>query len=810
MDPLRLTSLLIVGAVHTALAVAVFVRNRKSAAHRVFAAAILLIVAWLTCAFISDQPAFVAVSLFFNRLTLGLAVAMGATLLYFAVLFPVETSSRSWGWRVFFALSAVMSGVTVLTPLVASSVEFSEYSTDVVPGPLFTAWAAWTVLGVLLIVVVLARKYARLDGREKAQLKYLFLGFGMFTVTALLLGLLIPLLSGSYRLSELNTFSSLLLVGFTSYAMIKHRFMDIRVVALRSAAYLLLVGMLSLVLVAAAVLARAELTQRLGIHPDVLFAGVSLAAIFLFQPIRRILEHSTDALFYRKTYDPQELLTRLGAAMAATLDLSDLEFTLTRELMTGMRLTNAQAVHTIAEKVQVVGTGKDLNPENAQGLLDCCRRAIVYADDPSADHASTRLLNELGFRVMVPLVSDGAVLGGLLLGPKLSGEMFSAQDDAFLRILQSEASIAFRNALLFEERNQRVRELTALNTLAWALGRDTHFEALLDGALAEVMNVTSAEAGSIMLIQPDNSLRIECARGIPDEVVASTRVELGEGIAGWVAANRRPLVLVDADDDGFGNEPYAAGARSALSVPLVCKGEVTGVLNVSKLSSDESFSTENQKVVASFAGQLAMAIDNAKLYVNLENTFLGTIGALASAVDAKDPYTYGHSSAVTEYALAAGKALGLSAGELEDLRIAALLHDIGKIGIDSAILNKPGRLEPDEYVMIQRHPDIAANILSSLDFLKDVVPYVQYHHERWDGSGYPTGMAGASIPLGARIISVADAFDAMTSERPYRPGMSYGEAIEELKACAGSQFDADVVEAFVQSVPDIERQPLTV
>lgn len=792
------------------LAVAVYVRNRKSPAHRAFVAAIIFIVAWLTCAFISDQPAFAAASLLFNRLTLGLAIAMGASLINFAVLFPVETSSRSRGWRVFLTLSAAIAVMTMFTPLVAESVEHSRYSTDVVPGPLFTLWAAWTVLGVLLLVAILARKYNMLGGREKAQLKYLFLGFGMFTVTALILGLIIPLVTGSYRLSELNTFSSLFLVGFTSYAMIKHRFMDIRAVALRSAAYLLLVGMLSLLLVAAAVIARAELMQRLGIHPDVLFAGVSLAAIFVFQPIRHALEHFTDALFYRKTYDPQVLLARLGSAMSATLDLSDLEFTLTRELMTGMRLSSSQAVHTIAEKTQVVGSGRELDATLVGGLLENCRRTIVYADDPKADQTLTRALNELDIRVMVPLVSDGAVLGGLLLGPKLSGEMFSAQDDAFLRILQAEASIAVRNALLFEERNQRVRELTALNTLAWALGRDTHFEALLDGALAEVMNVTSAEAGSIMLVQPDGALRIECARGIPDAVVASTRVELGEGIAGWVAANRRPLVLVDADDRGFGSEPYAAGARSALSVPLVCKGEVTGVLNVSKVSSDESFSTENQKVVASFAGQLAMAIDNAKLYIDLENTFLGTIGALASAVDAKDPYTFGHSSAVTEYALSAGKALGLSAGELETLRIAALLHDIGKIGIDSAILNKPGRLAPDEYVMIQRHPDIAANILSSLDFLKDVVPYVQYHHERWDGTGYPTGMSGESIPLGARIISVADAFDAMTSERPYRPGMSYSEAIEELKACAGTQFDANVVEAFVQSVPGLSPQVLSV
>lgn len=798
------------GSAHSALAVAVYVRNRKSPAHRAFAFAVALIVLWLASAFLSDQPALSDTSLFFNRLTMAAAVGMGSMLLYFAVLFPVRSPAGVWGWRALFTFSATMAVITTFTPLVVQSVEFGEYTTNIVPGALFPVWMALTVLGVVLLVVVLARKYYRVEGREKAQLKYLFLGFGLFTVTALVLGLLIPLLVGSYSLSEFNTFSSLFLVGFTAYAMIKHRFMDIRAVALRSAAHLLLVVLLATMLVAAAVAARAELTQRLGIHPDLLFAGVSLAAVFVFQPIRHGLEHITDALFYRKTYDPQVLLARLGAAMSSTLDLSDLEFTLTRELMTGMRLTGATAVHTIGGKAQVTGTGRAFDESEVANLLENCRRTIIYADDPSADQEVTRALSELEIRVMVPLVSEGAVLGALLLGPKLSGEMFSAQDDSFLRILRSEASIAFRNALLFEERNQRVRELTALNTLAWALGRDTHFEALLDGALAEVMNVTSAEAGSIMLVQPDGTLRIECARGLSDDVVTSTRVEMGEGIAGWVAQNRRPLVLVDADEQGFGSEPYSEGARSALAVPLVCKGDVTGVLNVSKVSSDEAFSAENQKVVASFAGQLAMAIDNAKLYVDLENTFLGTIGALASAVDAKDPYTYGHSSAVTDYALAIGREMAFSSGELETLRIAALLHDIGKIGIDSAILNKPGRLEPDEYVMIQRHPDIAANILSSLDFLKDVVPFVQYHHERWDGGGYPTGITGEQIPLGARIISVADAFDAMTSERPYRPALDYAQAIEELRACAGTQFDATVVDAFVRCVPAIERPAMAV
>jgi putative nucleotidyltransferase with HDIG domain len=233
-------------------------------------------------------------------------------------------------------------------------------------------------------------------------------------------------------------------------------------------------------------------------------------------------------------------------------------------------------------------------------------------------------------------------------------------------------------------------------------------------------------------------------------------------------------------------------------VPLVAKGKVIGVLNVSKAESVEAFSRENLKIVASFAGQLAVAIENARLYVDLENTFLGTIGALAAAVDAKDPYTYGHSNEVTEHTLAIAEELHVSEAETETLRIAALLHDIGKIGIDSSILNKPGKLTAEEFEAIRSHPDIAANILGSLEFLRDVVPLVHHHHEYWDGSGYPTGLSGESIPRGARIISVADAYNAMTSDRPYRAALSREEAVLELHSNAGSQFDPEIVTAFVR------------
>jgi putative nucleotidyltransferase with HDIG domain len=243
-----------------------------------------------------------------------------------------------------------------------------------------------------------------------------------------------------------------------------------------------------------------------------------------------------------------------------------------------------------------------------------------------------------------------------------------------------------------------------------------------------------------------------------------------------------------------------SGVKSALSVPLVSKEHIIGVLNLRRMSSATSFTQQNMSVVTAFASQLAMAIENAQLYSDLEGYFLGTITALAAAVDAKDPYTFGHSSEVTDATLAIAEEMGLDDKETETLRMAAILHDIGKIGIDGAILNKEGPLDEEERASINRHPIIGANILSSLDFLEDVVPIVLHHHERFDGTGYPDGIAGESIPLGARIITVADSYDAMTSDRTYRRAMPVAKALGELTSNVGSQFDPDVVAAFLRVI----------
>jgi len=198
------------------------------------------------------------------------------------------------------------------------------------------------------------------------------------------------------------------------------------------------------------------------------------------------------------------------------------------------------------------------------------------------------------------------------------------------------------------------------------------------------------------------------------------------------------------------------------------------------------------------SAQSAAYIDNRKLIESLRESYIATVRALAEAVDAKDQYTRGHSTRVAAYAVAIARELGLSDEEIEGIETAAYLHDVGKIGISDRILLKPGKLTLQEMEAVRNHPKIGAKILSPINFPWEIVPIIFQHHERYSGGGYPNKLSYEEIHIGARILVVADSYEAMTSERPYRSALSQQTAIEELKKCSGTQFDPVIVEAFLK------------
>ena len=236
-----------------------------------------------------------------------------------------------------------------------------------------------------------------------------------------------------------------------------------------------------------------------------------------------------------------------------------------------------------------------------------------------------------------------------------------------------------------------------------------------------------------------------------------------------------------------------------LAVPLRMKQRLCGFIAVGSITGGKRFDEGQRKLLSIVASRAAAAIENARLYEDLQATFQQTIQSLARTIDKMDRYTAGHSERVARYAVALARWLGLPEDQIDVVRHSALMHDIGKIGCVMN-LNKPGKLTQDEYEIFKRHPVYGREILDPIKFLGPVIPGVYLHHERWDGRGYPLGLGGNDIPLIARIISVADTYDAMTSDRAYRRALPHEVTINELMRCTGSQFDPDIAGTFTENI----------
>ncbi len=244
---------------------------------------------------------------------------------------------------------------------------------------------------------------------------------------------------------------------------------------------------------------------------------------------------------------------------------------------------------------------------------------------------------------------------------------------------------------------------------------------------------------------------------------------------------------------------------SMVAVPLKMQSRTLGFIAGVSFTKGKRFDEGQRKLLAIVGSRAAAAIENAKLYADLQATFQQTIEGLAKAIDKMDRYTAGHSSRVAMYATYLARRLGMNATELEIVRQSALMHDIGKIGCVMN-LNKPGKLTQDEYEIFKKHPGFGRDILDPIKFLHPLVPGVHLHHERWDGRGYPLGLKGNNVPVMARIIAVADTYDAMTSDRAYRRALPHDVAIGEIERCSGSQFDPEVAAIFIQWLEEFREE----
>ena len=415
----------------------------------------------------------------------------------------------------------------------------------------------------------------------------------------------------------------------------------------------------------------------------------------------------------------------------------------------------------------------------------------VVVGDVANDPRYVQGLRGARSEMAVPLKVYGEVIG-ILDAESFTPNAFDNEDLDLFQNFAAHAAIAIHNASLFssleeanktcslslsemerinksleehtleisstnEELERRVRQLMTLHEAGRAVTSMLDVDQVLDAILHMTQNIVKSSTSAIKLI---------------DEETKELKVRVQAG-----------------------RDPGQTHEESSLLAPLVIGNRTIGMFEIKR--PEEAYSEEERRVLEIMAAQAAIAVENARLFDKTQKVYYQTLKALAQALEARDTSTRGHCERVAKYAAAVARRMGFDHPGIEEITNAALLHDIGKIGIRDEILLKTQKLTPDEEAEIRSHPVYGDKILSSLKFLGKVTETVRHHHERWDGTGYPSGLKGAQIPLASRILAACDSFDTITSDRPYRPARSWEEAVRELRAASGKQFDPDVVRTFL-------------
>ncbi|MFH1854311.1 MAG: HD domain-containing phosphohydrolase [Candidatus Omnitrophota bacterium] len=349
---------------------------------------------------------------------------------------------------------------------------------------------------------------------------------------------------------------------------------------------------------------------------------------------------------------------------------------------------------------------------------------------------------------------------------------------------------------------KKIKELFTLYDIGKSITSTLHLDEVLKLITRKAAKIMNASSCSIRLLnEAKQELVLRCAYGLDHESHRIKKsLKVGESIAGRVVKKGKHYIINDLRNERHYKYPHLArqkGLRSLVTVPLVQKSRIVGVLSIYS-KKPGMYTDEDARLLSMFASQAAIAIENARLYEQAETSYINTIRTLSNIIDAKDSHTYGHSERVMDHSMNIAKELGLDGRDIETLKYASLLHDIGKIGIDVGILRKPSMLTDEEWKIMIMHPVLGSSIVEQIGFLNDLAPIIMRHHERYDGKGYPGRLKKNKIPIGARILSVADAYESMVSDRPYRKALSLKKAEEELLKNSGTQFDPKIVRVFVK------------
>jgi len=717
----------------------------------------------------------------------------------------------------------------ILVPLVAlgyipESAQISNGGLDISYGAFLYLMVGISFPFIVLSIYRLLRRLRTLqDPLERNRVIYLLVGIGLFALISVREG--VPPLP-KYPISQVGHFCNALVI---TYAILRYQLLDIKLILRRGLVYSgITISITALYLIVLSGLQYSlqgwDVTSHL-----IAIVGVAVLMAWLFNPIRTVIQKGVDRLFYGKNYDYRQMVLSFARRMSNVLDLGELAGAMLRPITKALHTTQASLL---------LSDGDNFSSRFAERLIDGepvipmkLRRDSAIVTWLARENAplsrdfidvapefkglwgaEKNALDAPEIEVLFPMKSKGNLIGILALSKKHPRGFYSSDDTDLLVTLANEAAVVVENAQLYAEAKERANtdELTGLfnhrcfhQRLVEEIARCSRF----------------GEIFSLLFIDLDFFKEYNDIHGHlqGDEILKQTSQHIKNSVRSIdivfrYGGDEFAVILPQTPIDGA--RKTGERIRRRIEAQMDLKGvQLTCCVGIASWPTDgvmrEEFiraadaalyyAKQTGRDRTCVASEVALS-EVLKMEVGtVSNTaVLSTIYALAATVDAKDHHTYGHSKKVAKYATEIAEALSYSQERTATIRAAALLHDIGKIGISDQVLSKWGPLSPEEWEPIHAHPNLGVAILKHVQGLKGCLAGVLYHHERYDGSGYPAGLKGDNIPLDARILAVADAYDAMTSSRPYRFGKSTPtQALEELKRCVGKQFDPRIVEVFV-------------
>ena len=444
------------------------------------------------------------------------------------------------------------------------------------------------------------------------------------------------------------------------------------------------------------------------------------------------------------------------------------------------------------------------NPEEAAKIIENQPIDLLLTDLILGDKSGMEVLNQalkLHPDLVVVLMTGQPTIENAVSVLKLGAYDYLVKPFSVERL-----KVIIRRGLerqqLYRE-NVHLREMVSLYEISKAMGSTIELGSLLNLILNTAAREFNANLGSVLLWdEKTKDLQVKATFGATDKVQSKELFNLNQDsfLVKSIIRKGEPQVLDETNiQDMLGQEKRNKHFKSMISHPLMAKGKVVGVLSLIRSQKSHPFTKGQLQSLSIIAGEAASAIENSKLYENLKDSYLETLTALANAVEARDAYTRGHTERVWYLAQFLANQMGWGEDKMWEVKMGGILHDIGKIGVPDAILNKPAKLTSEEFKIMKLHPQQGIKILEGISFLSPALPYVLYHHERYDGNGYPEGLSQEDIPIQGRLMAVVDTFDAISSDRPYRKSKGFAEALEEIKDNSGTHFDPLVVEVLVDA-----------